>query len=76
MSLCTWLMCSVQCTETEIMSVADAIVSQGLDKLGYKWVPLPCGVYTPPCNARCPPTTVAPSPASSCLTYRSLLAMV
>jgi hypothetical protein len=26
------------CTETEIKSVVDAIVDQGLDKLGYKFI--------------------------------------
>lgn len=26
------------CTEQEIMSVADAIVEQGLDKLGYEYI--------------------------------------
>jgi alpha-galactosidase len=29
---------SLQCTESEIMSIADAIVEQGLDKLGYQCV--------------------------------------
>lgn len=37
---CTDDICGIidKCTETEIMSVADAIVSQGLDKLGYKYI--------------------------------------
>lgn len=26
------------CTEDEVKSVADGIVSQGLDKLGYQWI--------------------------------------
>lgn len=29
--------CVVQCTQSEILSVADAIVDQGLDKLGYQF---------------------------------------
>jgi alpha-galactosidase len=27
-----------KCTEAEIMSVADAIVAQGLDQLGYRYI--------------------------------------
>ncbi len=43
----------IQCTQSEIMSVADAIVDQGLDKLGYEYVShaspqfLRCVVYVP-----------------------------
>jgi alpha-galactosidase len=37
---CTDDLCGVidVCTQQEIMSVADAIVAQGLDKLGYQYV--------------------------------------
>lgn len=43
---CTDDLCGLidKCTDSEIRSVADAMVAQGMDKLGYEYVSTQCGV--------------------------------
>ena len=61
-SWCTDSLCNAvgrdPCSEAEVKSTADAIVSQGLDKLGYRYVALVCASSRGPPH---PPTDPYPT---------------